>query len=118
MIEISDAATKKISEILNNTDTLQYFLRLGVSDGGCSGLSYTIRADDALEEEDHVLDWGVFQVVIDQPSVAYIEGVRIDYMESGMTGGFTIDNPNAKFTCGCGASFRTASYRGKAKKCD
>ncbi|MCE5172709.1 iron-sulfur cluster assembly accessory protein [Paenibacillus profundus] len=95
-----------------------YFLRLGVSDGGCSGLSYSILFDDSRQEDDRVIEWKGFEVVIGNASEEYFEGVHIDYMETGMTGGFTIDNPNAKFTCGCGASFRTAAYRGKAKKCD
>jgi len=118
MIQISDVAASKITEMLADIGAGPYFLRLGVNDGGCSGLSYSIRFDDAREEGDHVLAWNSFDVVIDDVSAEYFNGVQIDYKEAGMTGGFTIDNPNAKFTCGCGASFRTATYRGKAKKCD
>jgi len=118
MIHITDTAADKIAEMIRDIDSDRYFLRIGVSDGGCSGLSYSIRFDDTLDEEDQVVAWGEFQVAIDYASVEYLEGIQIDYKESGMNGGFTIDNPNAKFSCGCGASFRTAAYRGKAEKCD
>ncbi|KKO55431.1 HesB/IscA family protein [Paenibacillus sp. DMB20] len=118
MIHISDVATDKITDMLKDIGGDQYFLRLGVNEDGCNGLSYNISFDDSLEEGDQVIGWTGFQVAIDNASVQFLEGVQIDYKETGMTGGFTIDNPNAKFTCGCGASFRTATYRGKAKKCD
>jgi iron-sulfur cluster assembly protein len=118
IIHISETATGKIAEMLQDIGADQYFLRLGVNDGGCNGLSYSIRFDDSLDEGDRAFVWGTFQVVMDPTSEPFLEGVHIDYKEAGMTGGFTIDNPNAKFTCGCGASFRTATYRGKAKKCD
>ncbi|GGG69401.1 HesB/IscA family protein [Paenibacillus radicis (ex Gao et al. 2016)] len=118
MIQISDTAADKITEMIGDMESDRYFLRVGVSDGGCSGLSYSIRFDDTLAEEDQVIGWERFQVVIDYASVEYLEGIQIDYKDMGMSGGFTIDNPNAKFSCGCGASFRTATYRGKSKKCD
>ncbi|MEK8130460.1 iron-sulfur cluster assembly accessory protein [Paenibacillus filicis] len=118
MIQISDAAADKIIEMIRDIDSERYFLRVGVSDGGCSGLSYSIRFDDTLGEGDRAITWGEFQVVIDYASVEYLEGIQIDYKDSGLSGGFTIDNPNAKFSCGCGASFRTAAYRGKVEKCD
>ncbi|MBP1988465.1 HesB/IscA family protein [Paenibacillus eucommiae] len=118
MIQISETASEKIAGMLKDIGIDHNFLRLGVSDGGCNGLSYSMRFDDSLVKDDRVIAWNKFQVVIDNTSAEYLEGVQIDYEETGMTGGFTINNPNAKFTCGCGASFRTATYRGKAKKCD
>lgn len=117
MIQISDQATAKISELIENSDMNGTFLRFGVNDGGCSGLSYQIRLDDELQEGDQVLEWSSFKVVVDSASQPFVDGVQIGYKEAGMTGGFTIDNPNAKATCGCGASFRTASYRGQVNKC-
>ncbi|MBB6634587.1 iron-sulfur cluster assembly accessory protein [Cohnella thailandensis] len=82
MIEISDKASAQINEMILDLNSPGLFLRVGVVDGGCSGLSYDLR-----------------------------------YKDQGMTGGFTMDNPNVKASCGCGASFRTAAYRGKAQKC-
>ncbi|WP_141499761.1 HesB/IscA family protein [Paenibacillus luteus] len=118
MIEISKKAQSVIHQMIMEKDIADLFLRVGVEDGGCSGLSYTIKMDDLLTEEDEILPTETFNIVWDKRSFDFLDGVKIDYQNQGMTGGFTIDNPNAKATCGCGASFRTANYKGSRKKCD
>ncbi|WP_413378677.1 HesB/IscA family protein [Paenibacillus taichungensis] len=118
MIQVSEAAAEKIVEILVSADTQSSFLRVGVDEGGCSGLSYTLIVDEQQAEGDILLDKGVFRILVHTNTVPYIEGLEIDYEESGMLGGFTMNNPNAKVSCGCGASFRMANYRGEVKKCD
>ncbi|MFC9708651.1 HesB/IscA family protein [Paenibacillus sp. NPDC056933] len=118
MIKVSEAASAKIVEILASAATQHSFLRVGVEEGGCSGLSYTLVVEEQQAEGDILLDKKEFGVLIHTNSVPYIEGLEIDYEESGMTGGFTMNNPNAKVSCGCGASFRMANYRGEVKKCD
>jgi len=117
MIEISDFAATHIQDMLDQNDMQNLYLRVGVEDGGCSGLSYSMRFDDTLLEEDRILEQNGIKMLIDAESEPYLVGVKIDYKLQGMTGGFTIDNPNAKFSCGCGASFRTATYKGTPKKC-
>ncbi|GKU77165.1 iron-sulfur cluster assembly accessory protein [Paenibacillus sp. L3-i20] len=118
MIEISDKAKSIIDQMIIENDDTNLFLRVGIDDGGCSGLSYNIKLDDSLSEFDQFIQNENFKVVWDNRTEEYLEGVKIDYMNQGMTGGFTIDNPNAKATCGCGASFRTATFKGTRKKCD
>ncbi|OMF67173.1 HesB/IscA family protein [Paenibacillus glucanolyticus] len=118
MIEISDKAKSVIDEMIHTNSDSNLFLRVGIEDGGCSGLSYHIKLDNTLTEHDNVLPQERFQIVWDKRSEDFLEGIQIDYMDQGMTGGFTIDNPNAKATCGCGASFRTATYKGNRQKCD
>ncbi|WP_214626475.1 HesB/IscA family protein [Paenibacillus agaridevorans] len=118
MIEISDKAKSMISEMILENGIESLFLRVGIDDGGCSGLSYNIKLDDSLTEHDRSMQNEGFKVVWDQRTEEYLEGMKIDYLHQGMTGGFTIDNPNAKATCGCGASFRTANFKGTRKKCD
>ncbi|MGC5772092.1 HesB/IscA family protein [Paenibacillus pabuli] len=118
MIQITEAATAKIVGILANAPVPNSFLRVGVEEGGCSGLSYTLVVDEQQAEGDILLDKKEFGVLIHTNSIPYIEGLEIDYEESGMVGGFTMNNPNAKVSCGCGASFRMANYRGEVKKCD
>jgi len=118
MIEISEEAKEMIHGMILENETSNLFLRVGIDDGGCSGLSYNIKLDDELTEEDEVLQNELFHIVWNKNSVEYIEGIKIGFKNQGMTGGFTIDNPNAKTTCGCGASFRAATYRGVPKKCD
>lgn len=117
MIEISDKASDQINEMLSSLNQDNMFLRVGVVDGGCSGLSYDLRFDDRQTEDDIILSMRGFQLLVEYKSVEFLEGLKIDYQMQGMTGGFTMDNPNVKASCGCGASFRTATYRGTAKKC-
>ncbi|MCU6712866.1 iron-sulfur cluster assembly accessory protein [Paenibacillus sp. J5C_2022] len=118
MIEISSRAKSMIDQMITENDISSLFLRVGIEDGGCSGLSYNMKLDDAMTEHDRFIHNQDFKVVWDQRIEQYLKGMKIDYQHQGMTGGFTIDNPNAKATCGCGASFRTANYKGSKKKCD
>ncbi|MFC4306773.1 HesB/IscA family protein [Cohnella boryungensis] len=117
MIEISDRASAQINEMLQSLDSQDMFLRIGVVDGGCSGLSYDLRFDDNQTQEDLSFEEMGIRVIIDAQSAEYLAGLKIDYKMQGMTGGFTMDNPNVKASCGCGASFRTAAYRGNPTKC-
>ncbi|URN92610.1 MAG: iron-sulfur cluster assembly accessory protein [Candidatus Pristimantibacillus lignocellulolyticus] len=118
MIEVSDKASSIIDQMISENGDTNLFLRVGIDDGGCSGLSYNIKLDNSLSEFDKFIQNDNFKVVWDTRTEEYLEGVSIDYINQGMTGGFTIDNPNAKATCGCGASFRTATFKGTRKKCD
>lgn len=118
MIEISDKAKSIIEEMINDNGNENLFLRVGIDAGGCSGLSYNIRLDDSITEFDRITQDDQIRVAWDNRTEEYLQGVHIDYLNQGMTGGFTIDNPNAKATCGCGASFRTANFKGTRQKCD
>jgi iron-sulfur cluster assembly protein len=117
MIQISETATGKIKEMLAAEETPNLFLRVGVKAGGCSGFSYGMGFDDDQQTEDQVIDIHGLKVVVDSESARYLQGVEIDYKESAMGGGFTIENPNAIATCGCGSSFRTATEAGKPEEC-
>lgn len=113
MITISDSASAKIKEMLEEEATPGLFLRIGVKEGGCTGFSYGMGFDDEEHEGDQVLDVQGMKVVVDGDSVKYLRGLVIDFKEAAMGGGFTMDNPNATATCGCGSSFRTAADAGK-----
>jgi len=118
MIQISEKAGDKIKELITQQEASDLFLRVGVQAGGCSGFSYSMGLDSELSESDKAFELHGVKVVVDEESSKYLYGVEIDYKDSGMSGGFTIDNPNAIATCGCGSSFRTRSDAGKAEKCD
>lgn len=113
MITISDTASEKIKEMLEEEGTPDMFLRLGVKEGGCSGFSYGMGFDDEVNAGDQTMEMKGIKVVVDGDSVKYLNGLIIDFKESAMGGGFTIENPNATVTCGCGSSFRTAKDAGK-----
>ncbi|WP_130616649.1 iron-sulfur cluster insertion protein ErpA [Cohnella abietis] len=112
MMNISESAGDKIQEMLAAEEAPDLFLRIGVQEGGCSGFSYGMGFDDEFNEGDEKLDIRGIKVVVDGDSVKYLNGLEIDWKESAMGGGFTINNPNASATCGCGSSFRTAKEAG------
>lgn len=112
MIQVSETAAGKIQEMLTAEGTSEFFLRLGVTSGGCTGFSYSMGFDDEQAANDKIFDVQQLKIVVDEESSKYLNGVQIDYKESAMGGGFTIENPNASVTCGCGSSFRTATEAG------
>lgn len=105
IISITDKALeqiKVISQAENPEGTKG--LRLAVTGGGCSGLSYKIEFSDK-KERDNILDFNGIQILVDPKSVIYLKGIVLDFKD-GLNGkGFSFDNPNAKNTCGCGESF-------------
>lgn len=117
MITISESASDKIKEMLAAEATPNLFLRIGVKEGGCSGFTYGMGFDTEKNETDKTFEVGGLEVVVDEDSSRYLYGVEIDYQESAMGGGFTIHNPNAIATCGCGSSFRTKTEAGKPEDC-
>jgi iron-sulfur cluster assembly protein len=105
IIDITDKALEQIKVIsqAENADGTKG-LRLAVTGGGCSGLSYKIEFSDK-KDRDNVLDFDGIKVLIDPKSVIYLKGIVLDFKD-GLNGkGFVFDNPNAKNTCGCGESF-------------
>jgi len=118
MITISESACDKIKEMLAAEEAANLFLRIGVKSGGCSGFSYGMGFDDTQQQDDKVLDINGIKVVVDPDSAKYLYGVEIDYQDAGMGGGFTIHNPNAVATCGCGSSFKMKDEEGTPEKCD
>ncbi len=117
MIQISDAAVEKIKEIMAAEEQPNVYLRLGVKTGGCSGFTYSMGTDESVTEADDTLEMNGLKIAMERDSVKYLRGLEIDYKESAMGGGFTIDNPNASATCGCGSSFRTREEAGVPGEC-
>ena len=105
-LNVSEAAIKQVKELKraqNLPDTV--FLRMGVKGGGCSGLSYSLEFDSETGPHDKKFDFDGVQVVCDAKSYLYLNGITLDYVTQGLTGGFAFVNPNAKSSCGCGTSF-------------
>ncbi len=106
MITVSDKARTRISELKQeNSYAPDFFLRVGVESGGCSGLSYKLEFDNHPKEGDQVFDDNGVKVVCDVRSILYLFGTELDFSD-GLNGkGFTFNNPNASRTCSCGESF-------------
>ncbi|WP_070119446.1 HesB/IscA family protein [Bacillus marinisedimentorum] len=117
MLTITEAASHQIREMMEAEEQDNLRLRLAVRGGGCSGLSYGMGFDADAEENDTVLEVQGIPVVVDKESEPILKGVVIDYKQNMMGGGFTIDNPNAIASCGCGSSFRTATNEGAPEEC-
>ncbi|HEU5300073.1 MAG TPA: iron-sulfur cluster insertion protein ErpA [bacterium] len=117
MITISDAATTKLRELISSQEQTDLYLRLFIAPGGCEGFSYGMAFDTERHEDDAVVERGGVRVLIDAASGPYIAGAQIDYITSKMGEGFTVRNPNAVATCGCGHSFRTKHDAGQPQDC-
>ncbi|MEB3283652.1 MAG: iron-sulfur cluster assembly accessory protein [Lyngbya sp.] len=107
-IQMTDAAIKQVL-LLRQKQGQDLCLRVGVRQGGCSGMSYVMDFIDVstIREDDEIFDYEGFQVVCDRKSLLYIYGLVLDYSEALIGGGFQFTNPNAAQTCGCGKSFAT-----------
>jgi iron-sulfur cluster assembly protein len=106
MIALTDTAVKQVKQLRDSQhlpDTV--FLRMGVKGGGCSGMSYMLEFDSEVGPHDKEFDIDGVKVVCDKKSYLYLNGTTLDYVQQGLTGGFTFVNPNAKSSCGCGTSF-------------
>src|SRR5687768_6467449 len=102
---VSQEASAKVTELLEREGNPDYFLRVAVQPGGCSGLRYALYFDDRKLDGDVVTDIGAVQVRLDRMSAPYLKGAKLDWKDSLEQSGFTIDNPNASGSCACGDSF-------------
>jgi len=105
MITITDSAKEKIKDILYEEGNPNLGLRTFVQGGGCSGFSYGFTLDEIQNEDDFAVPLDEFKVLVDAMSMQYLTGATIDYKEELMGSSFTITNPNAITSCGCGSSF-------------
>ena len=107
-IKLTDAAAEMVRGLLQQKNVPDHGLRVFVSGGGCSGMQYGMALEAEARPYDHVVEDKGIKVFIDPTSMMYLTGASIDYVDSLMGGGFSIDNPNAVSSCGCGHSFKTA----------
>ena len=105
IIKLTEAAVNKIKAMMEKEDKQNYGLRFGVVTGGCAGLSYELSLQKNSYENDHVTEQDGLKIFINDESVSFIKGTRIDYIDTLKESGFKYYNPNAKSSCGCGTSF-------------
>ena len=105
-VGLSDTAIERVQQLMAKENRpASGGLRVGVVNGGCSGMSYTLGLDDGPGEADRVFDMGAVKVFVDPESLQYLEGMVVDFADGLHGAGFKFTNPNAERTCGCGTSF-------------
>ncbi|HKQ59212.1 MAG TPA: iron-sulfur cluster assembly accessory protein [Candidatus Eisenbacteria bacterium] len=107
MLTLTEAASRKLAEIMSQQQEPVAGLRVFVQKGGCSGFSYGMSFAPEVAAGDWVGEFGGVKVLVDPDSAPVLNGVKIDFVESLQGSGFAIENPNAKRSCGCGNSFET-----------
>lgn len=106
-VVVTDAAAGKIQNLLAEEKKSDAGLRVFVQGGGCSGFQYGLMIEEGSgdAESDRIFESNGIRLFVDPISVRYLKGAEVDFVDNLMGGGFTIRNPNAKTTCGCGQSF-------------
>ena len=109
MINISDKGAEKVREFLASQEAVADTagLRVGVRGGGCSGFQYALAFDEQRDGDTVFEDKGI-RLLVDNPSLPYVHGSVIDFVDGLQGAGFKVDNPNVVAACGCGSSFRVA----------
>jgi iron-sulfur cluster insertion protein len=105
MITVSDKAVAKLQDILAEENNPELKLRVFVQGGGCSGMQYGFTLDEQQNDDDWDFEISGVKVVVDSMSGGYLQGAEIDYKEDAYGSSFSIKNPSAVTTCGCGSSF-------------
>ncbi len=109
MVTITEKAAHKAKAFMSAENKDGFGLRLYVTGGGCSGLKYGMAFEKQEAEDDNVLEMNGIKLFIDPYSAPMLTGTEVDYNDGLQDTGFSIKNPNAKSTCGCGQSFTTSS---------
>ena len=104
VMRLTDAAATRIRELTERADHPIAGLRVGVKNGGCAGMSYTMEYAEAVDPRDEVVDDKGVRLLIDQKAVLFLLGTEMDFKASKLTSGFVFSNPNQTGACGCGES--------------
>jgi len=109
MITLTDRGAEKVLEFLSAQSTAvdTAGLRVGVRGGGCSGFQYALAFDEQ-RDGDEVFEYQGIRLLVDTPSLPYVSGSVIDFVDGLQGAGFKVENPNVVAACGCGSSFRVA----------
>jgi iron-sulfur cluster assembly protein len=105
LITVTPAAVREAKRLMTLEERDDLFLRLSISEGGCSGMSYAMAFDDQPSDLDREFDFDGLKVRVDLKALMYLKGSTLDYESGLLGGGFKFSNPNARRSCGCGSSF-------------
>ena len=115
MVNVSPTAASKISELLTEEGKAGSGLRVFVQGGGCSGFQYGLMIEESGGAGDQVFESNGVRLFIDPVSISYLKGAEVDFVDTVTGGGFTIKNPNATSTCGCGSRSASMAKRRAAQ---
>ncbi|ADU68062.1 MAG: iron-sulfur cluster insertion protein ErpA [Pantoea sp.] len=104
-LQFTDAAAKKVKNLIADEENPELKLRVYITGGGCSGFQYGFTFDDQMNDGDMTIEKQGVALVVDPMSLQYLVGGSVDYTEGLEGSRFIVTNPNAKTTCGCGSSF-------------
>jgi iron-sulfur cluster assembly accessory protein len=105
MITLTETAAQKVTDLIAAEGEPDLALRVSVRPGGCSGFSYEMFFDSEIAGDDQQAEFHGVKVLVDPSSAMLLEGATLDYKDGLNAAGFSINNPNAQKTCGCGQSF-------------
>ena len=117
LVTLTDTAVSELQKIISEEGRDDIGLRVFVSPGGCSGLSYGMSLEEQSDDGDFVVEQAGLNVFVDEFSANFVRGSQIDFVKGLMGAGFTVHNPNAKKACACGQSFDTGGNAETAQKC-
>lgn len=117
LVTLSDKASGELRRLIAAEARDDIGLRVFVSPGGCSGLSYGMSLEEETDDGDFVVNHDGMQIFVDEFSANFVRGAQIDFVAGLMGAGFTVQNPNAKKSCACGQSFDTGENADTAQKC-
>ena len=104
VMSLTDAAAGRVQEIMSSADRPLFGLKVGIKNGGCAGMSYTMAMVDGPEPRDEVVEDKGVRIIIDPKAVLFLLGTRMDFKTDKLSSGFVFENPNQTSACGCGES--------------
>ena len=104
VVSLTDAAAERVRDIMSGTDQTPYGLRVGVRNGGCAGMAYTMEFAEAPNPSDEVVEDKGVRILIDPKAVLFLLGTRMDFKVDKLSSQFVFENPNQTSACGCGES--------------
>ena len=114
VMTITDAAAERVKQIMANNETPSVGLRVGVRNGGCAGMAYTMELAERVEPLDEVIEDKGVRILIDPKAVMFLLGTEMDYKVDKLAAQFVFNNPNQTAACGCGESVQIEPVRGEA----
>lgn len=103
-VKLTENAKQKIHEFINESDLSDPCFRIGLLAGGCNGFTYTFEIDFIDEDNDEVVRFSGYDIIIDYRAAPYLDGITVDYISTVAKSEFIVENPNFDSSCGCGRS--------------